>query len=398
MTQSAGDFRQEARAWLEANAPASLRGRRRGRFDGHWGGRKAAEPEADVRRWLDACLERGWTAPTWPAAYGGGGLTKDQGEVLEEELRRLALPPPVVGFGLTMIGPTLLDFGTEAQTREHLPAICRGEVRWCQGYSEPGAGSDLASLQTRAVRQGDHLLVNGQKVWTSHADASDWIFCLVRTNTAVKKQAGITFLLIDMASPGVSVRQIPLISGASPFCEVFFEDVRVPLENVVDRVDKGWTVAKALMQYERTMIGEAMGGVLSAVEGELVGLARRHLGQPEGQLSDPAVRDQIARNAMDSACFALTLTRLQQAAEAGQPPGSESSILKLCASELKQRRYELAVEIAGYDGLGWEGAGFDEGSLSLTREWLRSRANTIEGGTSEIQLNVIAKRVLGLPD
>ena len=390
-------FGAEVRAWIAEHAPASLYGTRRGRFGGFWGGRKAPEPATEVRAWLDACLTRGWTAPTWPTAFGGGGLSKEEGEVLEAELVRLKLPPPVVGFGLTMIGPTLLDFGTEAQKMAHLPAICRGEVRWCQGYSEPGAGSDLASLQTRAVLDGDHFVVDGQKVWTSHADESDWIFCLVRTDTSVKKQAGITFLLIDMASPGVAVRRIPLISGQSPFCEVFFEEVRVPVTHVVDEINKGWTVAKALMRYERTMIGAAMGGTLSDLEESLTSLARRHLGQPEGPLPDPILRAKIAAAAMDMRCFDLTLQRIAQTLAEGQPPGPESSILKLCASELKQRRWSLATEIAGPEALGWEGGGFHEEDLALTREWLRSRANTIEGGTSEIQLNVIAKLVLGLP-
>jgi len=392
------DFEQEVREWISVHAPASLYGTRKGRFDGFWGGRKAQEPSRDVRRWLEACIERGWTAPTWPTEYGGGGLAREEAEILEAELVRLKLPPPLVGFGLTMLGPTLLDFGTEAQKQTHIPPIVQGKTRWCQGYSEPGAGSDLASLQMKAtLEEGDRYLVNGQKVWTSHADKSDWIFCLVRTDTTVKKQAGITFLLVDMASEGVSVRRIPLISGQSPFCEVFFEDVRVPTDHVVDEVNKGWTVAKALMRYERTMIGAAMGGTLSDMEQKLVGLARRHLEASEGSLPDAHLRSEIARNAMEARCFDLTLQRIAQNLAEGQPPGPESSILKLCASELKQRRWSLAAEIAGTNCLGWDAGGFSTEDLGLTREWLRSRANTIEGGSSEIQLNVIAKRVLGLP-
>jgi acyl-CoA dehydrogenase len=391
-------FRDEIRAWLEAHAPPSLRGTRKGRFDGYWGGRQDSNPPADVRRWLEIMLERGLTAPTWPRRYGGAELAVEQAKVLDEELRRLMLPPPVVGFGLTMLGPTLLEFGTDAQKAEHLPAICRGAIRWCQGYSEPGAGSDLASLSTRAARDGNAFVVNGQKIWTSNADLSDWIFCLVRTDASRKKQQGITFLLIDMATPGVTTKRIKLISGASPFCEVFFENVRVPLANAVGEIDAGWTVAKALLGHERSMISEAIGGQLAGAEQSLVELARRELGCPTGPLPDAEIRAGVTRLAMQEAAYQLTLERIRRTVEAGAAPGPESSILKICGSELKQRRYELAMQIAGPQGLGWEGPGFEPAELELTREWLRSRANSIEGGSSEIQLNIIAKRVLGLPD
>lgn len=390
-------FRDELRTWLEANAPRSLRGTREGRFGGYWGGAKHPEPDPDVKRWFEVCLERGFTAPTWPTKYGGAGLSHEQGEVFEAELVRMAMPPPLVGFGLAMIGPTLLDFGTEAQREQHLPAIVRGEVRWCQGYSEPGAGSDLAALSTRAVRDGDAFVVNGQKIWTSFADLCDWIFCLVRTDPDAKKQAGITFLLVDMSTPGVTTRPIVLISGSSPFCEVFLEDVRVPVDQVVGQVNAGWTVAKALLQYERSAIGQAIGTQIEAMESELVALAREHVGGgAEGVLPDPALRDEIARTGMDVAAFKLTIERIQEQMEGGAP-GLESSILKICGSELKQRRWALATRILGPQALGWEGPGFLESELKTTREWLRSRGNTIEGGTSEIQLDIIAKRVLGLP-
>lgn len=390
-------FRLQVREWLEAHAPRSLYGTRRGRFDGFWGGRKAAGVEPDVLRWRDLMAERGFTAPTWPVEYGGGGLSRAEARALDQEMARAELPPAVVGFGLTMIGPTLLDYGTEAQKRAHLPAIARGEIRWCQGYSEPQAGSDLASLRTRAVRDGDHFIVDGQKVWTSYADQSDWIFCLTRTDPSAKKQAGITFLLVDMESPGVTARRIALISGASPFCEVFLEGVRVPTANVVGEVDAGWTVAKALLGYERSMIGEAIGGQLAASEAQLVEGARRHLATGQGRLPDATLRDGIARNAMDERAFALTIERARQGAQSGRAPGAESSIMKVAGSELKQRRWELAVQIAGPAGLGWEGPGFEPDDISATREWLRSRANSIEGGTSEIQLDILARRVLGLP-
>jgi alkylation response protein AidB-like acyl-CoA dehydrogenase len=395
-------FRTETRSWLEANAPEALRGMPFTELDGTWGGRKWRFQKPEMRRWLDVMAERGWTAPTWPREYGGGGLSPAEAKVLSQELRDLRLPPPLIGFGLTMIGPVLLRFGSEEQKREHLPRICRGEIRWCQGYSEPGAGSDLASLQTRAVREGDELVVTGQKIWTSYADESDWIFALVRTSPdAPRKQEGITFLLIDMDSPGVSIKPILLISGKSPFCETFFDSVRVPVRNVVGAIDGGWAVAKALLGHERSMIADAFGGGAERSSGpsRLVSLARRHLGEDaEGRLADRVLRDEVARAEMDTRAFGLTVQRTRDAAKAGHEPGPESSLFKIYGTELNQRRHELMVRILGPQGLGWEGPGFADEELGLARDWLRSRGNTIEGGTSEIQLNIIAKRVLGLPD
>ena len=394
-------FRGEVRAWLEANAPRSLQGAPAGFLQGSWGGRRAHFDTPDHERWLRMMAERGWTAPTWPTQYGGGGLTRQQDEVLKGELKRLRLPPPLIGFGLVMIGPTLLEYGTEAQKQEHLPPIVRGEIRWCQGYSEPGSGSDLASLKTSAVRDPNgptRFIINGQKVWTSYAEKSDWIFCLVRTNAAVK-QAGITFLLIDMATPGVETRPIKLISGASPFCEVFFSDVVAHERNVIGGVDQGWTVAKALLGHERTMVGEVFAQSVVGGESELVDAARSYLGGIVGtqRISDALIRDRIAQVAMDERAFMLTVKRIRDGAKAGQRPGPESSILKVYGTELNQRRRELAVTIAGSDGLGWAGDDYPSAALTATREWLRSRGNTIEGGTSEIQLDIIAKHTLGLP-
>jgi len=400
-------FRAELRGWLERNAPKSLAGATGGELDGIWGGRKATWPNPDAKRWLDACAERGFTAPEWPRAYGGGALSREEAKVLRQELGRLRMPPPLIGFGLTMIGPVLLQFGTEEQKQEHLPKVCRGEIRWCQGYSEPGAGSDLAGLQTRAVlakpsgsSDGDHYIVNGQKIWTSYADQADWMFCLVRTDPNAKKQEGITFLLFDMETPGVSVKPIALISGSSPFCETFLTDVRVPVGNVVGKVNGGWTVAKALLAHERTMIADAFGGGGGGGRGRgLAATARDALGvEADGRLADASLRHRIAQAEMDTRAFVLTTQRARDAAKAGHAPGSESSIFKIYGTELNQRRMELLVSIAGPQALGWEGPGFDERELDVTRQWLRSRGNTIEGGTSEVQLNIIAKRVLGLPD
>ena len=388
-------FREETRRWLVANAPPSMGKPLGPGEDLCWGGRKTSY-SPDVARWLAVMAERGWTAPTWPREYGGSGLSEAEGKVLAQEMAALGLRPPLVGFGLTMIGPLLLHVGTEQQKRRHLPPIVRGDIRWCQGYSEPGAGSDLAGLQTRAVREGDVFVVNGQKIWTSHADHADWMFLLVRTDPEAPKHTGITFLLMDMDSPGVTARPIKLISGASPFCETFLTDVRVPVRNVVGHVNEGWGIAKMLLRFERNMIADAFKERDDAAR--LLALARRHLPSEEGRIGHPIVRDQIAQLEMDQACFDWTLARSRARTKAGHPPGPETSIFKYYGTELNQRRRDLAVRIAGPQALGWEGAGFDDEELKLARDWLRSRGNSIEGGTSEVQLNIIAKRVLGLPD
>ncbi len=388
-------FREETRRWLQANAPASMYTPYKTQDELCWGGKKAQYPP-DTKRWLDVMAERGWTAPTWPKEYGGGGLSKPEAKVLSEEMGKLRLRPPLIGFGLSMIGPLLLQEGSEELRREHLPPITKGQIRWCQGYSEPGSGSDLASLQTKAIRDGDVFVVNGQKVWTSYADKADWMFVLVRTDFEAKKQDGITFLLMDMASPGVSVRPILLISGSSPFCETFLSDVRVPVKNVVGRVNGGWAMAKALLGHERTMIADAFKERDDAKR--LVTLAREHVGEDGGRVADPIVRDATTQVLMDQACLDLTLERSRDNMKAGHKPGPETSIFKYYGTELNMRRRELMVSILGPEGLGWEGPGFEEDELKITRDWLRSRGNSIEGGTSEIQLNIIAKRVLGLPD
>jgi alkylation response protein AidB-like acyl-CoA dehydrogenase len=388
-------FRDETRRWLTANAPASMREPLRNPDDLCWGGRKGKYP-ADVTRWLDVMAERGWTAPTWPREYGGGGLSKQEAKVLAEEMGKLRLRPALTGFGLSMIGPLLLQEGSEELKRAHIPAIVQGQIRWCQGYSEPGAGSDLASLQTKAVRDGDVFVLNGQKVWTSYGDKADWMFILVRTDFEAPKHGGITFLLMDMESPGVTVRPIKLISGSSPFCETFLSDVRVPVQNVVGRANDGWRLAKALLGHERTMIADVFKERDDSRR--LVEMARRYLGETDGRVSDARLRDRVTQVEMDQQCLDWTLARSRDNAKAGHRPGPESSIFKYYGTELNQRRRDLMVSLMGPQGLGWEGPGFREDELRLTRDWLRSRGNTIEGGTSEVQLNIIAKRVLGLPD
>jgi alkylation response protein AidB-like acyl-CoA dehydrogenase len=388
-------FREDTRQWLLANAPKSMFTPVGSLDDLCWGGRKTTYPP-DVKRWLDVMAERGWTAPAWPKQYGGGGLNKAEAKILSQEMAKLGVRAPLVGFGLTMIGPLLLQEASEELKRIHLPPIIRGEIRWCQGYSEPGAGSDLAGLQTRAIIDGDDFIVSGQKTWTSYADKSDWMFLLVRTDPAARKQDGITFLLLDMDSPGVSVRPIRLISGSSPFCETFLDTVRVSRSQVVGKVNGGWAMAKALLGHERTMIADIF---KDRVPGNpLLDLARRYIPGSETRIADPILRDRISQVELDQACLDLTLKRSQDSMKAGHKPGPETSIFKYYGTELNMRRRELMVSIAGPQALGWEGPGFDQNELALTRDWLRSRGNSIEGGTSEIQLNIIAKRVLGLPD
>ena len=399
-------FREEARSWLEANAPEAVRGVvPTEALSGIWGGKKAEFDFPEQKTWLEVMGAKGWTAPTWPAEYGGGGLSGAEAKVLKQVMSELKLPPALIGFGLEMIGPTILKYGTEEQKQRFIPSIVKGEIRWCQGYSEPDSGSDLASIQTKAIRDGDDFIISGTKVWTSYGDQADWIFALVRTDPDAKKQEGITFILIDMDQPGVEVRPIKLISGKSPFCETRFEDVRVPVANVLHEINAGWTVAKALLGFERNMIADTFGASRGGGKKDkkksgsrLAEMARRYGFTGNGQLDDGALRAEIAQIEMDEKAFHLTVQRSADAARAGQAPGPESSLFKVYATELNKDRHELMVRIAGPQGLGWEGEGYADEELDLTRAWLRSRGNSIEGGTSEIQLNIIAKRVLGLPD
>jgi len=398
VTEDLDAFRVETRDWLEANCPPSMR---TPMTDDEivWGGKRGAFVNPESKTWLDRMGEKGWTAPEWPAAYGGGGLTKDENRVLQEELRRIKARPALFSFGLWMFGPALLEFGNEEQKKRFLPDIVKGKTRWCQGYSEPGAGSDLAGLQTRCEDKGDHYLINGQKVWTSYADQADWIFCLVRTDTSSKHE-GISFILFDMESPGVEARPILLISGSSPFCETFFTDVKVPKDQLVGRVNGGWEIAKRLLQFERSSIsaggfgGTGGSGILGPEE-----YAKMHVGtDSEGRIADGDLRGRIADHKMYAKAFSLTVQRQTEQAKAGQQVGHTASILKYGAAKMNQDRHELLIEALGSEALGWEGEGFDENAMKATRGWLRSKGNSIEGGTSEINLNVVAKRVLGLKD
>ncbi len=389
------DFRAGVRAWLEANCPPEMREPVRSDADICWGGRRFRFRSPAQRLWLERMAERGWTVPEWPTEYGGGGLSREEAKILAQEMRRIRARPPLSSFGIWMLGPALLKFGNAAQKAEHLPKIARGEIRWCQGYSEPGAGSDLASLETSAVEDGDHYVVNGQKIWTSYADKADWIFCLVRTDPKAPKHLGISFLLFDMESPGVSTSPIRLISGASPFCQTFFDNVRVPRANLVGEPGRGWEIAKYLLTHEREMIGGMDSG---AVEGRdsISQMAKKALGVGEdGVLPDGLLRAEVIRQELDSWAFGLTMERVKDEAKAGSGTGALSSMLKYYGTELNKRRMELMMSLGGTDSLLWEGKARGEGDLA--RAWLRSRANSIEGGTSEIQLNIIAKNVLRLP-
>ena len=386
-------FRQQTREWLQENCPEAMRSPEAGDADQYWGGRNPEMTHPDQKVWADRMGARGWTTPEWPAQYGGGGLDPAQAKVLREEMSAIGARNPLHSFGISMLGPALLKYGNDEQKQEHIPKIVRGEIRWCQGYSEPGAGSDLASLQTRAEDKGDHYLVNGSKVWTSYADKADWIFCLTRTDNTGTKHEGISFLLFDMASAGITTRPIKLISGSSPFCETFFDDVQVPKANLMGDEGKGWSIAKYLLTHEREMIsGFGHSGARKTLAQEAV----ETLGTDrDGRLDDTVLRQRIAQLELDTLVFGCTMARVRDEAKAGQGLGAASSIFKYYGTELNKRRYEVAMSVRGEQALAWEGGASDEGKTP--RAWLRTKANSIEGGTSEIQLNIIAKRVLGLP-
>ncbi|MBM7069631.1 acyl-CoA dehydrogenase family protein [Actibacterium sp. 188UL27-1] len=379
-------FRQETRDWLATNCPAAMRGPTDGDADICWGGCNWQFQSDAQRDWMHAMADQGWTAPTWPTGYGGGGLTRAQEKVLTEEMARIEARSPLDSFGLWMLGPALLQFGSEVQKRHHLPQITRGEIRWCQGYSEPGAGSDLANVQTRAEDAGDHYVVTGQKIWTSYADKADWIFALVRTDRDAPKHQGISFLLIDMASAGVSTRPIKLISGASVFCETFFDGVKVPKDQLVGQTGQGWEIAKYLLTHEREMIS---GGAQGLLGGRSV---MKVLADAEADLKDATLRAEALACEIDTLAVELTLDRYKDMAEGGQGVGDASAMLKYIGTELNKRRHEVMMRAGGSDALEWDGV---HGTLAA--EWLRTKANSIEGGTSEVMLEIISRRILGLP-
>ena len=392
---SASEFRLEARAWLDENCPAGARG------DGQipTGSTKIEISDPEVRLWLDRMAEKGWTVPTWPTEYGGGGLSTEEFVALVDEMRRIDARPPLMGMGTGLIGPTLLELGTDDQKQRHLPPIARGEVAWCQGYSEPGAGSDLASLRTRAEDQGDHFVINGQKIWTSGAQFADWMFCLVRTDPDVPKHDGISFVLLTMEQPGVSVKPIRLISGNSPFCETFFDNAIAQKVDLVGELNKGWTVGKRLLQHERSGMSQLVGARNRDPGKSLDEVARQYLGvDAEGRIDDAPIRQKVVTHNMNSHAFRLTQRRTVQESQDGSTPGPATSIFKMYGTELQQEKTDLMCQLRGFQGYGWTGDTFSDEEREWTRAFLSTRAASIYSGSNEIQRNIIAKRVLGLPD
>ena len=387
------DFRNETRAWLAENCPPGARRPGQTPLDGvrvHIG-------DADTRLWLERMIEKGWTVPMWPVEHGGAGLSFAEYRVLLRELRRIDARFPLIGIAASVIGMTLLERGTEDQKRRHLPPIVRAERAWCQGYSEPWSGSDLASLRTRAEEHGDHFVVNGQKIWTSGAQVADWMFALVRTDSDAPKHEGISFVLMNMHQPGITVRPIRLISGDSLFCETFFDSAVALKKDLVGELNQGWTVGKRLLQHERASVA-ALGGGTREPGPTLEAEAKKHAGEADGRIADADLRHDIVTHNMNDRAFRLTQQRAVEEARGSETPGPTTSIFKMYATELEQEKSSLFVSMRGTGGLGWSGETFDLQCLKDTRTWLWNRAASIYSGSNEIQRNIIAKRVLGLPD
>ena len=384
-------FRDEVRGWLNANLPQELRD-------------KVANYDEltreDLLRWHRILAKQGWVAPAWPKEWGGTGWNVVQRYLFEEELGYVG-SPPLIPFGLSMCGPVLLRFGTEAQKKRFLPRIYNGDDFWCQGYSEPGSGSDLASLKTKAVREGNEYVVNGQKIWTTLGHYADWIFCLVRTDSNMsKKQEGISFLLIDMKTPGITVRPLMLMDGGNEVNETFFENVRVPVENLVYEENKGWTVAKYLLGHERMNTGRIGGS-----KRELAKLKEFAARQPgdDGRplLADPRFRDKLTRVEVELMALEITNLRfLDQMRRSGQPPGADVSMLKIKGTEIQQALTELAMQAVGPLAQPFAPVAantpFDEFTAGLAPRYCNYRKTTIYAGSNEIQRNIISKMTLGL--
>jgi alkylation response protein AidB-like acyl-CoA dehydrogenase len=393
-------FRKEIHAWLEANCPVSLR-KPATQEEQVWGGRHISFPNADAKLWFECCVAKGYCVPDWPVEYGGAGLTPEQMQIFRQEMAQLKARAPQVNLGIWMAGPVILEFGTPEQKKEHLPKIARGEIRWCQGYSEPGAGSDLAGLQTRAEDKGDHFLVNGSKIWTSYADKSDYIYCLVRTDASGDKRDGITFLIFDMALPGIDTKPIELITGERHFCQTFFDNVKVPKSAVLGEINKGWKVAKRVLEFERNMmsdLGSNAGTSMSARSAAEKYLGKHVSGEQKGKLKDAVLREAIARHEVYKKSFDVTQRRMVDEFTLGAGDMNIAMIFKYCGTEEEKRKTELMLKIMGERSLGWhDPQHFSEGELSVPFDWMGAKTHTIAGGTTEIQLNIIAKRVLGLP-
>ncbi len=388
-------FREQTRSWLEANCPPS---QRKAIPEGEmvWGARKMEFPSEDAQLWFERMRDKGWFCPEWPVEYGGAGLSAEYNAVLESELRRLKCRPPQINLGIWMLGPVLLEFGTEEQKKQLLTPMTRGEVRWCQGFSEPNAGSDLASLKTSARDAGDHFVVDGSKIWTSYGDKSDWMYALVRTDAKASKHTGISLIVLDMTSPGVSVAPIDLISGKSAFCQVFFDGVKVPKSQLIGPLHGGWNLAKRLLQHERKAMSK-FGEFSLPTHFHLLPLVKQYLPEATGQ-SESALVARAVATAMNEHSYNLTVQRMGEAARVGQDVSGLMSIMKLVHTEQERDKFEVLRDVMGYQGLGWAPDAVSPQQQAITRGWLNSFALTISGGSSEVQLNVIAKRVLGLPD
>jgi len=369
-------FRARVRAWIAANCPAHLRHPPR-RL--HW---------AETKPWYMALARRGWLAPGWPRAHGGMGLSPAKQVIFIEELERHGAPR-TNDMGITMIGPLLIRYGTEAQRARFLPRILAGEDIWAQGYSEPNAGSDLASLRTEAVLEGAHYVVTGSKTWTTLANDASWIFLLVRTDRAAKKQDGISFLLVPMASPGITVRPIVTLDRHDEFCEVFFDAVRVPVENLVGEPNRGWAMAKALLGFERIFLGSPKQSTYALAK---LALVAGHMGVAD----DPVFRDRFTRLRMDLEDLKALYEAQVETLRRGGALGAEVSMLKVWQSELFQRITEAALEIAGEEGAMVAPIGGNR-ALNPGSAFIQSRVVSIYGGSNEIQRNIIAKTLLGLP-
>ena len=382
-------FRDQVREWLRANLPEDLREKVAA---------NAHLSKEDLLRWHRILARQGWIAPSWPKEWGGTGWSVVERYVFEEECG-YAGAPPLIPFGLTMCASVLLKFGTPAQQRRFLPRIYAGDDIWCQGYSEPGSGSDLASLKTRAVRQGDHYVIQGQKTWTTLAHYADWIFCLVRTDSSLdKKQEGISFILVDMKSPGITVRPLILMDGEREVNEVFFDDVKVPVENLIHEEGKGWTVAKYLLGHERlntARIGTSRRELERLKE---FAAAQRKDGRP--LIEDPRFRDRLSRVEIELMALEITNLRFLDQMRGGRPPGAEVSMLKITGTEIQQALTELMMEAAGPLAQPFapirEGGDFDAYVAGLAPRYCNFRKTSIYAGSNEIQRNIIAKMSLGL--
>ena len=385
-------FQDEVRGFLDAELTPELR--RVGR-----GLTSVYGPYQPSMTWQRILHRKGWVAPAWPTEYGGCAWSVSQRYIWASEAAR-AGAPPLSPMGLGMCGPVLIGHGTPAQKAHYLPRMLSGEDFWCQGYSEPGSGSDLASLQTKAEDKGDHWLINGQKIWTSGAQYADMCFCLVRTDPKARKHEGISFLMIPMRQPGVEARPIRLINDSSPFCETFFTDAKAPKENLVGPLNAGWTVGKRLLQHERQGISGAGGAARpSMAGGPLNQMAAKYVGLGEdGRLADADLRSRLTQHLMEAKAFALTGRRAALEDRSNRGPSASSSILKNVGSKVRCDSAELALEIMGHQGVGWGGEDFTPDEVSIVRTWLGGKAGTIAGGSYEVQNNIISKRILGLPE